>query len=77
MHKWLSRTEIDWEQLCGMDPSLRVWNARQDVVEQVVLEAKYAGYIDRQSGKVERFQSMEHRAIPTHFDYSAVTQLHS
>ena len=32
------------------------WDARPDVVEQVVLEAKYAGYIDRQAAQVERFQ---------------------
>jgi tRNA uridine 5-carboxymethylaminomethyl modification enzyme len=45
------------------------------VVGQVVLETKYAGFIERQAGQVERFQRMEARAIPGHFDYRAVPQL--
>ena len=40
-----------------------------------MLEAKYAGYIDRQAQQVERFQAMESRRIPQHFDYAAVPQL--
>jgi tRNA uridine 5-carboxymethylaminomethyl modification enzyme len=45
------------------------------VIEQVVLESKYAGYIERQAAQVERFQRMEGRAIPAHFDFAAVPQL--
>ena len=41
----------------------------------MTLEAKYAGYIDRQAAQVERFQRLEARPIPTHFDYLAVPQL--
>ena len=57
-------------------PALReLADAPPDVVEQVVLEAKYAGYIDRQAAQVERFQRLESRPIPAHFDYAAVPQL--
>ena len=48
---------------------------RPDVIEQVVLEAKYSGYIHRQTAQIERFQRMESRPIPAHFDYAAVPQL--
>ena len=41
----------------------------------MLLEAKYSGYIDRQAAEVERFQRMESRPIPAHFDYAAVPQL--
>ena len=34
------------------------------MIEQVVLEAKYAGYIDRQAAQVERFQRLESQADP-------------
>jgi tRNA uridine 5-carboxymethylaminomethyl modification enzyme len=61
--------------LCGKHPALREWDARPHVVEQVVLEAKYSGYIDRQAAEVERFRRMENRGIPPHFDYAAVPQL--
>ena len=46
-----------------------------DVIEQVTLELKYAGYIDRQSAQVEKFQRMEHKSIPATFDYDAMPQL--
>jgi tRNA uridine 5-carboxymethylaminomethyl modification enzyme len=75
LEKILRRPDVDWSSLCELDPSLRAFNSSPNVVEQVVLETKYSGYIDRQSAQVERFQRMESRPIPTHFDYAAVPQL--
>ena len=72
---WLRRTDTDWAALCEIHPPLREWDSRKDVVEQVVLEAKYSGYIERQADQVERFQKMENRGIPAQFDYSAVVQM--
>jgi tRNA uridine 5-carboxymethylaminomethyl modification enzyme len=69
----LRRTEVQWEQLLEVDPSLAEYP--EAVVEQVVLESKYAGYIHRQATQVERFARMESRTIPPHFDYHAVPQL--
>ena len=45
------------------------------MIEQVALEFKYAGYIDRQSAQVEKFQRMENKTIPATFDYDAMPQL--
>ena len=61
--------------MCERHPPLRAWDARPDVVEQVNLEAKYSGYIDRQAAEVARFQRLEDRRIPATFDYAAVHQL--
>jgi len=72
---WLRRTEVNWADVCDRHPALRGWDARPDVVEQVVLEAKYSGYIDRQAAEVARFRRMEDRRIPAAFDYTAVPQL--
>jgi tRNA uridine 5-carboxymethylaminomethyl modification enzyme len=72
---WLRRTAVGWAEVCGRHPPLRAWEARPGVVEQVVLEAKYSGYIDRQAAEVGRFQRLEGRAIPPHFDYAAVPHL--
>jgi tRNA uridine 5-carboxymethylaminomethyl modification enzyme len=71
--RWLRRTETPWEQVAGWCPGVSAFAA--GVVEQVVLEAKYAGYIGRQTAQVERFQRLEGRPIPAHFDYAAVPQL--
>src|SRR5205085_28115 len=46
LERWLRRTEVGFERLVEWEPEL-AWFA-PDVVEQVVLEAKYAGYIERQ-----------------------------
>jgi tRNA uridine 5-carboxymethylaminomethyl modification enzyme len=72
---WLRRTEVDWEQITQFAPELLALGASSAVVEQVVLETKYAGYITRQSAQVDRFQRLEGKAIPGHFDYAAVPQL--
>ncbi len=45
------------------------------VVEQVVIEAKYAGYIAKQEQQVERARRLETRAIPADFDYAGVVGL--
>jgi len=43
-----------------------------DCREQAEIEAKYAGYIDRQMAEVERVRRLEERAIPPGFDYDGV-----
>jgi tRNA uridine 5-carboxymethylaminomethyl modification enzyme len=72
---WLRRTGVEWADLCERHPPLSEWNAQPEVVEQVVLEAKYSGYIARQASEVERFRRTENRRIPEHFDFSAIPQL--
>jgi tRNA uridine 5-carboxymethylaminomethyl modification enzyme len=73
LETWLRRTETTWEQVVGWCPE--AGRFAPDVVEQVVLEAKYAGYVGRQAAQVERFRRLEGKAIPPHFDYDAVPQL--
>jgi tRNA uridine 5-carboxymethylaminomethyl modification enzyme len=73
LEKWLRRTETTWEQVQAWCPELARFAPA--VIEQVTLEVKYAGYIDRQGAAVERFQRLESKSIPPHFDYAAVPQL--
>jgi tRNA uridine 5-carboxymethylaminomethyl modification enzyme len=73
--RWIQRTSTEWSQLCERHPPLAEWNDQPDVIEQIVLEAKYAGYIDRQASEVSRFQKMEGKRIPAAFDYSQCRQL--
>jgi tRNA uridine 5-carboxymethylaminomethyl modification enzyme len=73
LETWLKRTATPWEQVSAWCPE--VAGFAKDVIEQVVLEAKYAGYIDRQAAQVERFQRLEAKPIPPHFDYAAIPQL--
>jgi len=75
LDRWLKRTEVDWDQLCEMHPALRGLPSSAEVIEQVTLERKYAGYIDRQAAQVERFQRLESKTIPATFDFAAIPQL--
>jgi tRNA uridine 5-carboxymethylaminomethyl modification enzyme len=72
---WLRRTEVTWDQVQEMSPGLRNLGTPADAREQVVLEAKYAGYVVRQAAEVERFRQLEGKVIPSTFDYAAVPQL--
>jgi len=73
----LRRPEVDWAGLCEADGGLREMSrdASAEAVEQVVLETKYAGYVERQAAAIERFQRLEAKTIPATFDYAAVPQL--
>jgi tRNA uridine 5-carboxymethylaminomethyl modification enzyme len=73
LEKWLRRPETLWEHVQTWCPELAGYAA--DLVEQVVLEAKYSGYIEREAAAIERFQRLEAKTIPAHFDYTAVPQL--
>jgi tRNA uridine 5-carboxymethylaminomethyl modification enzyme len=46
-----------------------------EVLEQVEIEVKYDGYIDRQREMIEKFEKYEVKEIPDDFDYSKVKAL--
>ncbi len=45
------------------------------IAEQVEIQVKYAGYIDRQAKEVERHEYFENLKLPTGFDYMSVPAL--
>ena len=45
------------------------------VIEQILIECKYGGYIDRQRAQVEKHRKMEGKKIPDDFDYSSIPGL--
>ena len=49
--------------------------ANEAAAEQVEIEAKYSGYIERQQEDVERLRAYENTIIPDDFDYSVVDGL--
>ena len=71
----LRRPETTWDELVALHPSLREEDDRQGAIEQVTIEAKYGGYIDRQAVQVERFRRLEHKSLPMEIDYQGISQL--
>jgi tRNA uridine 5-carboxymethylaminomethyl modification enzyme len=66
----LRRPEIRYTNLSNADYKLPL-----DVVEQVEIAIKYAGYIARQENEVAKFKNLEDKQIPTGFDYASVPSL--
>jgi tRNA uridine 5-carboxymethylaminomethyl modification enzyme len=66
----LRRPEINYADLPGRDETLSA-----DVVQQIEIITKYAGYIDRQQLEIDKFKTLEDKQIPTTFDYSLVPSL--
>jgi len=68
--KMLARPEISYHNLSDKDAALS-----EEVVQQVEIAIKYAGYIDRQEMEVEKFKGLEDKGIPESFDFSTVPSL--
>lgn len=49
--------------------------ADSKVAEQVEIQAKYSGYIERQRDEIERHRKYEQTALPQDFDFAAVSGL--
>jgi tRNA uridine 5-carboxymethylaminomethyl modification enzyme len=45
------------------------------VAEQLEIQAKYLGYIDRQQGEIDKQRKHEGMMLSTNYDYSGVTGL--
>jgi tRNA uridine 5-carboxymethylaminomethyl modification enzyme len=70
----LRRPEFDYTRLVSV-PSLGPGVDDAKVAEQVEIEAKYSGYLDRQREEIARQQRNEGTAIPETFDFAAVRGL--
>ncbi len=62
-------------ELAGLD-DIRRGDADDDaVVEQLEIQARYAGYAERQHREIQRLQTYERREIPLDFDYVGMAGL--
>lgn len=75
LNEWLRRPEVRWEQVCEMSSRAAELNLDDRAAEQIVIEAKYAGYIRRQTATIDKLARVEGLAIPDTFDYQGLPQL--
>ncbi len=66
----LSYPDIGWWQLQDMWPELEA--VRPDVREQLEIEGRYAGYMERQEADIRAFRKDEALALPEALDYAGV-----
>ncbi len=70
----LRRPEINYQKLMSV-AGLGEAVSDPSVAEQVEIQAKYQGYIDRQATDIERVRRHEEMNIPTTFDYQRISGL--
>lgn len=69
----IKRPELCYEDLSPIDkdrPQLK-----SDVIEQININLKYEGYIERQRRQVEHFKKLENKRIPENIDYMSISGL--
>jgi tRNA uridine 5-carboxymethylaminomethyl modification enzyme len=66
----LRRPGTTYKDLPSFDNSLL-----DEVIQQVEIATKYAGYLSRQDAEVAKFKTLENKKIPAAFDYMNVPSL--
>jgi len=69
----LRRPGTSYDLIAALSPGPA--NLAAEIIEQVTIEAKYAGYIEKQRREVERMRRLEEWHIPSELDYSQVLGL--
>lgn len=73
MAELIKRPELNYEVLAELDPERT--ELPEQVIEQVNINLKYEGYIERQLQQVEHFKKLEKKLIPDDIDYSSISGL--
>ena len=75
----IRRTALDLLSLTDFPTLTRIWpelgSLSPEIVEQLEIDAQYAGYLDRQDADIVAFRRDEGRALPANLDYASVVGL--
>ncbi len=69
----ICRPELNYESVSEID--FKRVALPEDVIEQVNINIKYEGYIERQMRQVKQYKKMETRKIPENIDYEDIESL--
>ena len=69
----IRRPELNYDLIKELDKDRK--ELPYDVIEQVNINIKYNGYIERQKKQVKNFKKLENKKIPEDFDYKKVKSL--
>ncbi|WP_419419816.1 tRNA uridine-5-carboxymethylaminomethyl(34) synthesis enzyme MnmG [Legionella sp. D16C41] len=74
MSDLIKRPEINYHKLQTIE-KFQLPLLADEVAEQLDIQSKYAGYIERQQMDIERLRKQEETAIPANFNYAQVSGL--
>ena len=69
----LRRPQVGYDVIRQIDPDCP--DLDQSIIEQIEIEIKYEGYIQKQLKQVEQVKKLENKLLPTNFDYTGLTGL--
>ena len=69
----LRHPDIPWERVAALWPELRAVPA--EIAEQLEIDGRYAGYLDRQEAEIRAFRRDENLTLPRDLDYAAIGSL--
>ncbi|MCF7521021.1 tRNA uridine-5-carboxymethylaminomethyl(34) synthesis enzyme MnmG [Neisseria sp. ZJ106] len=75
LHDLLRRPNIDYAALMTLPDAMPSEKLGDDVVEQVEIQVKYQGYIDRQNEEIQGRRDIETLKLPQDIDYAKVKGL--
>lgn len=73
MLELLRRPELSYQDLARFAPAEQL--VSEEAAEQVEIQVKFAGYIEKQNTQISRFEKMEQYRIPPELDYELVRGL--
>ena len=69
----IRRPELDYRKLRSLDPEDK--HLPDDIIDQIDIELKYEGYIERQQKQVDNFRRVEKQRLPEKYDYTQIRGL--
>lgn len=73
LEELIRRPELSYDSLAPLDKERP--NLSDEVREQVNIDIKYQGYIERQQKQVKQFKKLEQKKLPKDFDYTTISGL--
>ena len=80
LFKLFSRPQITFSDISSIESVSNYIvdnDVKSEIIEQVEIQVKYSGYIDKESSNAEKLNALENISIPTNFDYSRLKCLSS
>lgn len=75
LEEWIRRPDVTENDVQARLEELNLNGVADDIVRQVMIDAKYSGYIARQLRQIEKMQRMESLRIPDDVDYQGISEL--
>ena len=80
LFKLFSRPQLAFKDISSIESVANYLidnNVMTEIIEQVEIQVKYSGYIDKESSNAEKLNALENISIPKNFDYSRLKCLSS